>query len=151
MTEPKPIEASPSTVIVGCKLPHGLKLEIFDRGPKERDRQVVESYTLNGANASRIVGGYGLTDGIPKGFWDRWAKENAAHKALKNGSIFVHATVDGARSIAKETGGDVRTGFEAVDPLKAVKDRKIALDADGLKEYRQQVNTNPDRNRQQQE
>ena len=144
-------KASPTTCIVGCKLPHGLRLELFDKGPAQKNRIVKAFVVLKGSNAARIVGGqggYGLTDGVQREFMDQWLKENSEHAAVRNGSIFVHNTVDGARGVAKESAADVRTGLEAIDPLKDKGRHRIQMTKEDETDYRKKMSENPDRNRQ---
>jgi hypothetical protein len=146
-------EASATTCIVGCKLPHGLKLEI-----KVNDGAVV-SHTLKGTNASRIVGangagvGYGLTDGIPTDFMLEWFKRNEKHPAVTNGSIFMHTSEKSAVARARE-GREIRTGIEPIDPMqdprfvRETDTKKLVLDKDAEASYRKQKLENPARGRQ---
>lgn len=144
MTENTSAAASDKTVTVGCKLPHGLILEL-----KNNDGDPVR-YTLKGANSSRIVGGHGLTEGIDAEFMSQWFKRHARHPAVVNNMIFLHSNPKAAASIAKER-RDLVTGFEAIDPLKKgmMEDEKGEVDKGALKKYEQQKAENPDRNRQQ--
>jgi len=88
-----------ANVIVGCKLPHGL---IIKTGGK--------SVTLNGANSSRIIGGYGLTP-VDKDFFDAWKAEYATFTPLKDGLIFEQANERSAVSQAKEQ-EEITSGLE---------------------------------------
>ena len=81
-----------SPVAIGCKLPNGLVLRF-------RDRPGIE-YTLNGANASRVIGGYGITT-IPADFWEEWKKVHAGFPPLAKGLIFEQVTVAKAEDQAK--------------------------------------------------
>lgn len=89
-------------ITVGCKLPHGL---IIKTGNK--------SVTLAGANSSRIVGGYGLTQ-VDKDFFDAWSKEFAQFGPLKNGLIFAQAKIESAEAQAKEQ-SVITTGLEPLN------------------------------------
>ncbi len=133
-------------VTVGCKLPNGLFLDLKT---KSGDEQRV---VLKGANDSRIVGGYGLTEGVPAEFITEWLKRNARHPAVVNKHIFLHDQTESAVSIAKEN-REVKTGLEAIDPisngmLKKSKDGN-ELDPEAVKAYNKQKATNPNRNMQQ--
>jgi len=130
-------------VIVGCKLPHGLILEL------KRPNGETERVTVAGMNAVRIVGGYGLTPNVSKEFWDAWIKKNHRHAALANGTLFIHTDGKSAESMAKER-RDVASGFEAIDPLKngMLKGADGQLDEEAAKDYRKRMGENPDRNRQ---
>lgn len=139
----KNVSSSPTTCIVGCKLPHGLHLELKDN----RGRTI--RHTLNGMNNAKIIGGYGLTDNIPTEFMQEWLRMNSEHPAVVNGSIFMHNDTNGAVSRAKE-GREIRTGLEAINPLdEATRKRfSIVMDKKGEADYRKQVAENPVRNRQ---
>jgi hypothetical protein len=89
-------------VIVGCKLPHGL---IIKTGGK--------SAILNGANSSKIIGGYGLTP-VDKDFFDAWKAEYATFSPLKDGLIFEQANERSAASQAKEQ-EEIKSGLEPLD------------------------------------
>lgn len=146
MTTPEApkIETAAKTVAVGCKLPCGLVLELVTNdGIKVR-------HTLKGANASRIIGGYGITENIPAEFMERWLKKNAKHPAVVNGSIFYHTDVKGAEATAKER-RDLVTGLEAIDPVKAgmLRNEQGEPDKAALAAYNELKSKNPDRNRQQ--
>lgn len=102
---------STETVTVGCKLPHGLILDLTVPGqPPRRVR-------IRGRNAARIIGGYGITPGVPKAFWDEWRKKNAALPFVKNELIFAEADAASARDHAKDN-EKLTTGLEAIDPNK---------------------------------
>lgn len=147
MSTPDPkkteVRASPTTCIVGCKLPHGIILEL------KTDAGIVVRHTLKGMNHRRIVGGYGLTEGIPTDFMMEWLKRNERHPAVANGSIFMHTDGRSAESRAKD-GRLIRTGIEPIDPLdtKTQSRFKIAMDKAGEQAYRKQLAENPVRDRQ---
>ena len=92
-------------ITVGCKLPNGLHIKVADR--------VV---TLNGANSSRIVGGYGLTT-VDKDFYEAWAKEYAAFGQLKDGLIFAQDKPADADAKAKDN-AKRKSGLEPLDADK---------------------------------
>lgn len=134
-------EGSATTCVVGCKLPHGLHLDL-----KGKDGTV--RFTLKGNNASRIVGGYGLTENIPTDFMTEWLKRNKDHPAVKAGAVFMHTDGASAEARAKE-GRSNTTGFEAIDPIAEAKRKRIDMDPEAAKLYEQQKAENPARNRQQ--
>lgn len=92
-----------TTVNVGCKLPNGLHL----------DHQGVR-VTLNGANSSRLIGGYGLTE-VDKDFFDAWSAAYKDFGPLVNGEIFAQSTAKNAEAQAKEQ-ATVASGFERINP-----------------------------------
>jgi hypothetical protein len=127
------------TVTMGCKLPNGL---IIEHGKGDARK----SFTLKGANASRIVGGYGLTPGVPKELAEAWIKAHQHFAYVRDGSVFIQGNMSSAESRAKE-GRGIRTGLEAVDPMKPPKG--ITVDPAAEAAYRAQVAANPSRNAQQ--
>lgn len=116
--------SSSNIVMVGCKLPHGLHLQLYEDGIAEASKEKIKiksgaPVTLKGANSSSIVGGFGLTE-VRADFWDAWIKANANFPAVKNGLIFAEARRDRAadRAIDQAT---AKTGVEAIDPNKPAK------------------------------
>lgn len=100
-----------SNVIVGCKLPNGLEIRLGET-----------SVTLNGANSSQIVGGYGLTP-VDKDFFDKWAQAYATFAPLKDGLVFAQVSSHKAEAQAKEQAA-VKSGLEPLDlaaPVQGVK------------------------------
>lgn len=89
-------------VTVGCKLPNGLVVDI--------DGYTV---TLNGANASNIVGGYGLTENVDKAAFEKWMKAHADQPYVKNELVFAQAKTNSAESKAKEN-ASVKSGLEGL-------------------------------------
>lgn len=136
------VQAGATTCIVGCKLPHGLHCQL-----KKKDGSVIWSQVLKGNNASRIVGGYGLTDGVETDMMMEWLKRNADHPAVKNRSVFMHDSVAGAEAVAKEHRA-VKTGIEPIDPIEHAKKFKLDPDAEAVAAYNTQKRDNPVRNRQ---
>lgn len=137
---------SSTTVIVGCKLPNGLHLDV-----KNNEGETVR-HTVAGANASRIVGGYGMTAGIPAEFMAKWFEQNARHPAVINKTIFIHSQASSARAIAKEH-AEVETGLQALDPVKLgmLNNEDGDVDKKELKKFRQAQAENPRAGRQIQE
>lgn len=134
---------NPTHVTIGCKLPHGLIISA-----KNNEGEVV-SVTLNGANAARIVGGYGITENVPLELWNAWLKRHHKHAAVVNGQVFQHTDLKSVESEARNR-RDVVTGLEPIDPIKngMLKGANGELDDEALKSYRKQQSENPDRNRQ---
>jgi hypothetical protein len=96
-----------ANVIVGCKLPHGLVIKVGGK-----------AVTLNGANSSRIIGGYGLTT-VDKDFYEAWKTEYASFEPLKSGLIFEQANEKSAASQANEQ-EEIKSGLEPLDLDKPV-------------------------------
>lgn len=92
-------------ITVGCKIVHGI---ILAHGGKR--------VTLAGSKASRIIGGYGLTE-VDQGFWEAWCKANADSTLPKSQVIFAQEKPASAVAQAKEQEG-VKSGFEPINPDK---------------------------------
>ncbi|GAN72115.1 hypothetical protein ASY01nite_14010 [Acetobacter syzygii] len=95
--------ASGNPVTVGCKLPNGLTLRVGEH-----------KVILSGANASRVIGGYGLTS-VPSDLWDAWSKAHAETPLIKRRIVFAEATTAKAEGRAKEQEA-VKTGLEPLSP-----------------------------------
>lgn len=106
---------SSTNVTVGCKLPHGLVLQL----PNSKVR-----VTLNGANSNTIVGldgkvqrgTCGFTQ-VDEGFVNAWLKLYASTTMVSKGLVFVQKNQKDAQAKAAEV-NDQKTGFEPVDPEK---------------------------------
>lgn len=123
MTEPLSIQkpVSGPAVTVGCKLPNGLTLELNKYGQKDYQR-----ITLRGAQSSRIVGGFGLTE-VSADFMNAWLKKNAALSYVEQGLIFVHSTATNAEAHARDMAAQP-TGFERLSPKDAPKGLEVDLE-----------------------
>lgn len=107
-------------VTVGCKLPNGLVVEI-------------EGYTvtLNGANSSNVIGGYGLTEGVDKTAFDKWLKAHANQPYVKNELVFAQAKTNSAQDKAQEN-ASVKTGLEGLPQDKPAPG--IEVDKEAMKQ-----------------
>lgn len=99
--------------IIGCKLPSGLS---FTHG----DLKV----SLNGANSSSLINGFGITRDVPAESWEAFAKNHADSKFIKNGIVFA-VTDEKSVSDASLERSKQKTGLEqsstkaaGVEPLK---------------------------------
>jgi hypothetical protein len=90
------------TIVVGCKLPNGLVVE--------QDGYTV---TLNGANSSNVVGGYGLTEGVDKDAFEKWMEVHKNQLYVKNELVFAQAKANSAQSKATEN-ASVKSGLEGL-------------------------------------
>ncbi len=88
-------------VIVGCKLPNGLIIQMGDK-----------KVELKGANSTEIVGGHGLTT-VDKEFWDAWHSANLDFPAVENELIFASKSEKEAAAEAKDK-NRVIADFEGV-------------------------------------
>lgn len=106
-------------VVVGCKLPHGLILEL---GTPPKIRRV----TLKGSNSTQIVGvnplvgQFGLTPDVDKDFIDEWLTKNADLVFVKTKMIFVQKDQRSAEAEAREK-FKLKSGLEPLNPQNAPK------------------------------
>jgi hypothetical protein len=119
-------------VTVACKIPNGLELRVM--APKEEHEQVMgggsrlvtkyyqtgESVAIKGCDARFGVpiithGGYALTTGVDKDFWDAWLEQNKETALVKNNLIFAMAREDSAVSKSREM-AEIKSGMEPIDP-----------------------------------
>lgn len=105
-------------IAVGCKLPHGIHMDMRQAGmPTER-------VTLKGTNSLQsgaiqrisMIGGFAVTENVPKDFFDAWMKNNKEHPAVKNGLIFHHKQLASVVEMGKEREGELRSGLDPIDP-----------------------------------
>lgn len=97
--------ATGKTVVVGCKLPHGLHLE--HKGTR---------VTLNGTHSSRVLNGHGITH-VDAELFEKWLAEHNDYAPVKAGLIFAHEKEDNTRAEAKEKKNN-KSGLEPLDPEK---------------------------------
>jgi hypothetical protein len=95
-----------NTVTVGCKLPHGLHLDVAGK-----------RVTVEGTNGATIIGGHGITRNVDKAFFEEWLRINKDSDAVKNELIFAHEKDASTAAEANEKEGN-RSGFEGIDPAK---------------------------------
>lgn len=131
-----PRKTGTATVTVASKLPHGLMMKVYDmvevdqlvmgggmrRVKEARPREV--TYRLNGNSVAQnrapgceIIGGFALTHGIPRDFWDMWLSQHKDWMAVKNGLIFAHDGLEDARAESTEK-KDLRSNLERINPNK---------------------------------
>lgn len=128
---------SEEMVYVGCKLPHGLVLEIPEPGMMEgihpetgkiikvagrKPAPVGKRYVLKGANSMRRSDRaqgqypYAITP-IPKAFWERWLARYKDADFVTKGFVFAEDTARDAQASAKEKLPEM-TGMEAMQQEK---------------------------------
>lgn len=122
-----------ASVVVGCKLPNGLLMEVGKFGDPDYLQVRLNGSNANvvvGADNQPVVGGYGLTT-VSTTVWDLWLngdkeRKLTAHKNLdfvRKGLVFAHNDMASARDHAKDN-ATVRNGFEPLNPDLVVKDPK---------------------------
>lgn len=98
------------TVVVGCKLPNGLHMDLEGR-----------RFTLKGTAVPWGVppvitpGGYALTPDVDEEFANEWFRRNAGLTMVEKKIVYIAPKAQDARAMAREF-SDVRTGLEPRDP-----------------------------------
>lgn len=137
---------SSKTVTVACKLPHGLRMQLYTMVPftepvigggtreSKRAEPVGDVVVLKGNRAPfgvvpehQIIGGFGLTPGVDREFFENWLKQYADHPAVKGGLVFAADGQHAAMDKAKER-GHLKSGLEPLVMPKNEKD-KTAIDS----------------------
>lgn len=109
-----------ATVSVGCKLPHGAHLQLFqtvETPAGKINKPISERVTINGANSSNVIGGHGVTHNVDSEFFTKWLEANKESVIVKKGLIFAHEKTASVESQAKEKETN-KTGLEGIDPNK---------------------------------
>ena len=109
--------SSGPTVVVVCKLKHGLWLEVgYDHNTGIRGEKYAR-VKINGANQALVAGsphtseGVGITTGVPKEVWDEWLKIHKNLPYVVNGLLSAQPEIKSANDAAKEVDGE-KTGME---------------------------------------
>ena len=87
-------------VIIGCKLPNGIILEVGDK------QQVIK-----GLNSIVIIGAPYRTTEVDADFYAAWLEEHKEFPAIKSGAIFIAKNFESIKSVAEDL-KDEKTGFE---------------------------------------
>ena len=127
-----------ATVVVASKLPFALTLQLCDfktylepvMGGGQRECKLADarrgapkfiingnSYAQNaGPGIKQIVGGgYALTHGIPKEFWEEWLSQHREADYVVNNMIFAHYETASVIAQATEK-SELKSGLERLDP-----------------------------------
>jgi hypothetical protein len=104
------------SVIVGCKLPNGLLLQVGEQtirinGNARYNMPHPKRPVLN----TDIAEGDGLTM-VDKGFWDKWYADHKDYGPVKSGHVYASVGRENAVAKAKDTKENT-TGLEPLDPL----------------------------------
>jgi|WetSurMetagenome_2_1015567.scaffolds.fasta_scaffold00813_10 hypothetical protein len=151
MTEaksPKAISPSARTVVVACKVPNGMCLQLQEpaqRMEDTRDGPVARTYWAKRGRPyyvhgpaypvgtlpkgfprpPLIEGGYAITRGIPVEFWEAWAEQNKradyfmTPDGAEHGMIFAYADMDDTIAAAREQ----EKLLSGLEPLSTDEDR----------------------------
>lgn len=110
-----------ATVTVGCKLAHGLIMELIGEGHLMQPAPLSEQRAeIKGANSLRVKGTNPLNGQIAyttvdKALADEWFKRNKGLRFVKDGSVFMQESASAAQSEGKSR-AELKTGFEPLDP-----------------------------------
>ena len=74
-----PRAESGDTVTVACRLPQGIHMDIVRHG------EVRQRVTLKGSNSPGPVAGFGITENVPREFFEKWLADHQDLAAVKNG------------------------------------------------------------------
>lgn len=126
-------------VKVGCKLPHGLTMELglnIDKFSNISKSDNYQRVTLAGTNQNLIQGAPATRVQAPgitlveENYIDEWLKKNRNLSFVKAGMIYKIANEAEGQAIALDLASQT-TGFEPLDPTKAPKDISKDIDAGG--------------------
>jgi hypothetical protein len=127
----KPVSGT-DTVTIACKLPAGVVLRLFQwiegtepvqgggtrpvKIADEIDRFVLKGCAVQNPNFMPTpgAGGYALTHGCQRAFWDAWVAANGDSPLLRNNLVFAASSDARATDQAKEQ-REVKSGLEPID------------------------------------
>jgi hypothetical protein len=99
------------TVTVALAMPNGLQAEVGE-----------QKIVFNGWNKNLIAGStHGITEDVPKEFWDKWLAENQWQDLVKNNLIFAHEKQRNLKAEIKDNVGN-KSGTEQLNPEEMGKD-----------------------------
>lgn len=144
-------------VTVGCKLPHGLIMELIPKHDGWNPPPCGPRVTLNGANSVKRdsilrvtprVLEYGRTQ-VDKSFWEQWLVQHKNDDMVKKGFVFAEQKVSDFKAHAKEALPE-KTGLEGLNPTGADERLKktrvpgspetvVETDTEHLKRLREQM------------
>lgn len=125
-------------VIVACKIPSGLIIEV---GSHENDnyRRVEvagpNTHLRTGRNTGLMIGGYVFTP-VAEDVWNEFAQKHKSAKYFKTRMVFAEDTLDKAHAAALSD-KNLKTGFERLNPDKLPEG--LEADAEHLKKQKQQA------------
>lgn len=104
---------------VGCRLPHGLVLEVGTPGADNyRQIKLNGPFSKNSAGHGVLtVNGYAFTK-VPEDFWQEFTRAHKGATYLVNRMIYAEDSDEKAQSATKQGESAGKTGFEALNPDK---------------------------------
>jgi hypothetical protein len=127
---------SNATVTVASKMPFDFVLKLYDfveraepvlgggmRNFKQaQERRTAKTFIAQGNSwpqnkgpHQQLMGGFAITHGIPKAFWDEWLEQNKEADYVLNGMIFAHGEMASTMAEAREKETE-KSGLERLDP-----------------------------------
>ena len=122
------------TVVVACKLPHGLNMRLFKmisvqeaspggtisvkRAETIGNAVIVKGYLQPNTSAlalPSVRASWAFTENVDKDFMAEWLKQNQGHDAVTLGLIFCAATMAEAQAEARSR-AKIKGGSEPLDP-----------------------------------
>ena len=104
------------TVIVYCKLPNGLLIEVGDKKVRLNGwSQYLMASPTRGRQNKDIEQGGGITT-VDKGLWDAWYKEHQWFAPVKNGLLYAGNGRNEALARAKDTDKGALMPFDPIKP-----------------------------------
>jgi len=112
-------QAANKTVIIGCKLPNGIRLTVEgERGPEHIVLKGNANYYQRNPQrkfvAPDLVVGDSLTM-VSSDFWDAWVSKHKDYEPYRKGMIYAAKDRDYAKGIATDT-KEMKTGLEQCVP-----------------------------------
>lgn len=126
------------TVVVACKLPHGLQIRLGQKTEKAgegRDAHLIvtdegRAQLINGAHhrdqdgIPAAVGGYGFTPNVDADEMAAWLNTNKGFAPVAANMLFVEKDMNSAKAKARELASET-SGFERLDALDPMGDGTI--------------------------
>lgn len=107
---------STTTVVVYCKYPNGFLMENM----ADREDPDYRAIGLKGINHMLVVGAqFGITEGVPKDFFEAWKGRMKKFKMIRNGIIYAAPNLDEGKAMVNAlTSGKVplKSGLEPLSP-----------------------------------
>lgn len=75
------------------------------------------SFAQNKGAHQQISGGFAITHGIPKDFWEEWLSQYKDMELVQEGFIFAHKETSSVTQHTKDM-SEKPSGFERIDPAK---------------------------------
>lgn len=135
-----------ATVSVGCKIPCGLVLRLFEMRDVDQQfslggevgvRTIRQAFAREGVEVTlkgfarqvgkdsphEVFGGAGITHGVDEEFFDEWLRQNASSDIVKKGLVFAQARPHELTAQIKDH-VTLKSGMESYDPSNPIPEFK---------------------------